>query len=166
MSTLAEIGDGLERAWDSIADGWRQLRQKATHALTRFKPLSSEGKLETAEDVFLQRGSRWGLLAADVSESDSEVNVRLEAPGLEADKFDIHVVGKVLVVRGEKQVQRAQTEGRFYVLECAYGSFERAVPLPVEVDESAATASYRRGVLHMKLPKKAAARARRIEVQY
>ncbi|MGI9319925.1 MAG: Hsp20/alpha crystallin family protein [Thiogranum sp.] len=166
MSTFAEIGEGLERAWDSIADGWRQLRQRAAHALTRFKPLSGEGKLETAEEVFLQRSSRWGLLAADVSESDAEVNVRLEAPGLEADNLDIHVVGNVLVVRGEKKVQRAQTEGRFYVMECAYGSFERAVPLPVEVDESAAKASYRRGVLHIKLPKKAAARARRIEVQY
>jgi len=127
--------------------------------------LSGEGELETAEEVFLQRSSRWGLLAADVSESDAEVNVRLEAPGLEADNLDIHVVGNVLVVRGEKKVQRAQTEGRFYVMECAYGSFERAVPLPVEVDESAAKASYRRGVLHIKLPKKAAARARRIEVQ-
>jgi len=166
MSTFAEIGEGLERAWDSIADGWRQLRQRAAHALTRFKPLNREGKIETAEEVFLQRSSRWGLLAADVSESDTEVNVRLEVPGLEADNFDIHVVGNVLVVRGEKQVQHTQTEGRFHVMECAYGSFERAVPLPVEVDENAAKASYRRGVLHIKLPKKVVARARRIEVQY
>ena len=166
MSTFAEIGEGLERAWDSIADGWRQLRQRATHALTRFNPSSREGQLETAEELYLQRSSRWGLLAADVSETDSEVNVRLEAPGLEADNFDIHVVGNVLVVRGEKQVRHASTEGRFHVMECAYGSFERAVPLPLEVDENAAKASYRRGVLHIKLPKKAAARARRIEVQY
>lgn len=166
MSTFAEIGDGLERAWDSIADGWRQLRQRATHALTRFNPLNREGKLETAEEVFLQRSSRWGLLAADVSENGAEVNVRLEAPGLEADNFDIHVVGNVLVVRGEKKVQHVLTEGRFHVMECAYGSFERAVPLPVEVDENAAKASYRRGVLHIKLPKKATAAARRIEVQH
>jgi HSP20 family protein len=166
MSTFSEIGEGLERAWDSIADGWRQLRQRATHALTRFNPSSREGQLETAEELYLQRSSRWGLLAADVSETDSEVNVRLEAPGLEADNFDIHVVGNVLVVRGEKQVRHSSTEGRFHVMECAYGSFERAVPLPLEVDENAAKASYRRGVLHIKLPKKAAARARRIEVQH
>ncbi len=164
MSTFAEIGEGLERAWSSIADGWRQLRQTATHALTHFKPLNGKGELETAEAVFLQRSLRWGLLAADVSEGDTEVNVRLEAPGLEADNFDIQVLGKVLVVRGEKQVQHANIEGRFHVMECAYGSFERAVPLPVEVDENAAKASYRRGVLHIKLPKKATAGVRRIEV--
>ena len=166
MSTFAEIGEGLERAWDSIADGWRQLRQRATHALTRFKPLRREGKLQTADEVFMQRGSRWGLLAADVGESDTEVKVRLEMPGLETDNIDIHVMGNVLVVRGEKRVQHEQTEGRFHVMECAYGSFERAVPLSAEVDEDAAKASYRRGVLYVVLPKKATARARRIEVQY
>ena len=165
MSTFAEISEGLERAWDSISDGWRQLRQRATHALTWFNPLNGKGKLETADEVFLQRSSRWGLLAADVSESDTQVKVRLEVPGLEAEDFDIHVVGNVLVVRGEKQVQHEQTESRFHAMECAYGSFERAVALPVAVDENAAKASYKRGVLYMKLPKKVTAKARRVEVQ-
>ena len=166
MSTFTEFGEGLERAWDSISDGWRQLRQRATHALTHFKPLNRKGELETAEDIFLQRSSRWALLAADVSETDTQVNVRLEVPGLEADNFDIHVVGNLLLVRGEKRIQQESTEGRFHVMECAYGSFERAVPLPADVDENTAKAHYRRGVLHIKLPKKAAAGSRRIEIQY
>ncbi|HFD81065.1 MAG TPA: Hsp20/alpha crystallin family protein, partial [Gammaproteobacteria bacterium] len=54
--------------------------------------------------------------------------------------------------------------GRFHVIECAYGSFERAIPLPAEVDEQGARARYRRGVLTVRLPKKAGARKRRIEV--
>jgi HSP20 family protein len=166
MSTFSEFGEGLERAWDSVSDGWRQLRRRAAHALTRFKPLNTKGELETAEEVFLQRSSPWGLLAADVSETDTQVNVRLEVPGLEADNFDIHVIGNVLLVRGEKRVERANAEGRFHVMECAYGSFERAVPLPVDVDENAAKASYRRGVLQIKLPRKVAAGSRRIEIQY
>lgn len=166
MSTLADIGEGLESAWDSIADGWRQLRQRATHALTRFTPVKKGNAIETADEMLLQRASRWGLLAADVSETETEVRVRLEVPGLEADNFDLHVVGNVLVVRGEKQVQREQTEGRFHVMECAYGSFERAVPLTVEVDEHNARARYKRGVLNIYLPKKASAQARRIEVKY
>jgi HSP20 family protein len=166
MSTFSEFGEGLERAWDSVSDGWRQFRRRAAHALTRFKPLNRKGELETAEEVFLQRSSPWGLLAADVSETDTQVNVRLEVPGLEADNFDIHVIGNVLLVRGEKRVERANTEGRFHVMECAYGSFERAVPLPVDVDENAAKASYRRGVLRIELPRKVAAGSRRIEIQY
>ena len=165
MSTLADIGEGLERTWDSIADGWRQLRRRATHALTRFTPVNRANDIEARDAVFLQRASRWGLLAADVSESGSEVRVRLEVPGLNADDFDLHVEGNVLVVRGEKQVRHEQTEGRLLVMECAYGSFERVVPLPAKVDESKATAKYRRGVLEIELPKKTSAKARRIEVR-
>ncbi len=165
MSAFTEFGEGLERALDSISDGWRHLRQRATQALTRFRPVQRQGELETAEELALQRSARWGLLTADVSEDDTTVGVRLEVPGLEADDFDIQVVGNVLVVRGEKQIRRTNIEGRFHIMECAYGSFERAIPLPVEVDENAAKASYRRGVLHIKLPKTAAATARRIEVR-
>lgn len=164
MSTFAEIGEGLERAWDTLSEGWRQLRRRATQALTRFNPGDRRGGLETTDEQFLQSASRWGLLTADVSENDDEVRVRLEAPGMEADDFDLQVNGNVLVVRGEKRVERDQVDGRFHVIECAYGSFERAIPLPAEVDEQGARARYRRGVLTVRLPKKAGARKRRIEV--
>ena len=165
MSTLADIGEGLERTWDSITEGWRQLRRRAAHALTRFTPLKQTDTIETSDDVMLQHASRWGLLAADVSENGRQVRVRLEVPGLEPDDFDLHVEGNVLVVRGEKQLRHEQTEGRYHVMECAYGSFERAVPLPAEVDEKTARARYRHGVLEIEMPKKVTAQARRIEVK-
>jgi HSP20 family protein len=83
---------------------------------------------------------------------------------MEPDKFDIDVVDNYLVVRGEKRVQQEQREGRFHVMECAYGRFERALPLPVEVEGHKATARYRRGVLTVSLPKHERARARRIQI--
>lgn len=49
-------------------------------------------------------------------------------------------------------------------MECAYGRFERALPLPVPVDEAGARARYKRGVLHVSLPKSRAAVRRRVEV--
>jgi HSP20 family protein len=91
---------------------------------------------------------------ADVSESGSEIRLRLEAPVLEADDFNLHVVGNVLAVHGDKQIQREQTEGRFHIMGCAYGSFERAVPLPVEVNEHQAGVRYKPGVLNIRLPQK------------
>jgi HSP20 family protein len=167
MTTLNQITEGLERTWDSIAEGWRQLRQRAGHALTRFSPGSARSGAQTGEAGFLQQASRWGLLAADVSESDEQVRVRLEVPGLNPEDIDLQVVdGNILVVRGEKQVQRERSDDRMFVMECAYGSFERAIPLPAEVEEGAAKASYRRGVLDVMLPRKPAARGRRIEVQH
>lgn len=165
MSTLDQMRSGLERAWDSIAEGWSQLRRRASQAVTRFTPSARSGELETGDEQFLRHTARWGLLAAEVQENDEEVSVSLEVPGMEPDGFDLQVVeGNVLVIRGDKRIERQQAHGRFHIMECAYGRFERAIPLPAQVEESGARARYRRGVLRVTLPKSRASRARRIEV--
>ena len=99
-----------------------------------------------------------------ITEGDKVV-VRLEAPGMEGADFDIEVVENYLVIRGQKNIERERTDGRYHILECAYGSFERALPLPEDVVADKAKASYKRGVLRVELPKSAAARHRRIDVQ-
>lgn len=166
MSTLDQIRDGLHRAWDSVSEGWRQLSERAASALTRFSPVRHSDQLQTAEDQLVANASRWGLLAAEVNETDKEVVVRLEVPGMERDDFDIDVVdGRYLVVRGEKRAERQEQRGRYYVMERAYGHFERAIPLPTAVEEGGTSAHYRRGVLQVTLPKAAAARVRRIQVE-
>ncbi len=166
MSTLEQIRHGLSRAWDSMAEGWQQLRERAAQAMTRYTPTRHTNALETAEDQVAAHSARWGLLAAEVQENEDEVVVRLEAPGMEKDQFDINVIdGRYLSVRGEKRVQREEKRGRYHVMECAYGSFERAVALPTEVDDGGAKASYRNGVLRISLPKVRGGGARRIQVQ-
>lgn len=165
MSTLQQLKQGLGRFWDSLSEGWQQLQQRAGHALTRFQPGTRRGELQTREEQIEQQASRWGLLAAELQEDETQLTVRLEAPGLDKDHFDISVVDNHLVIRGEKHVQREQTQGRYHIMECAYGQFERALPLPAEVDESGARARYHDGILSVTLPKAARARQRRIEVQ-
>ncbi|HHH42675.1 MAG TPA: Hsp20/alpha crystallin family protein [Gammaproteobacteria bacterium] len=165
MSTLAFIGEGLDRAWESLSEGWQQLRQRASQAITRFQPFTRSSDVESAEDQLMQRALHWGLVAAEVEERDDEIIVRLEAPGLEADNFDISVVNGLLRVRGEKRMEREQQRGRYHVMECAYGSFERNIPLPRSVDATGVKARYRRGVLTVRLPIAESARVRRIEVQ-
>jgi HSP20 family protein len=71
----------------------------------------------------------------------------------------------VLTVWGEKRVDREATEGRWRVVQCAYGSFRRDVALPVSVKADKTKASYRDGVLRIELPKSDESRARRIAVQ-
>ena len=165
MSSLDQVRHGLNRLWDNLAEGWQNLRERASQAMTRFAPLRSSSTLETAEERFIRSASRWGLLTAELSEDDQQVRVRLEAPGMEAGDFDLSVVDNHLVIRGEKKVQREQSEGRYYMMECAYGSFERALPLPAPVDEDRATAKYKRGVLTITLPKIQVGATRRITVK-
>lgn len=164
MSTLQHLGDSLGRTWDNLSEGWHHLRERAGQALTRFRPLGHQGDLDTWEDQVMRRSSDWGLLATELQEDDDSLVVRLEVPGMAREDFDIDVVQNHLVVRGEKRVSRERRGGRFHVMECAYGSFERAVPLPVEVDGQRAEARYRRGVLSVVLPKVRRATARRIPV--
>jgi len=164
MSTLDQMRDGFHHTVDYLAEGWHTLRQHATHALTRFTPQQKAGELETVEDQLMKKSAGWGFLAAEVKEEDDKVLVRLEIPGMDHDSFEIHVVDDVLVVRGEKQVEREENTGRYYLLERAYGAFERAVQLPAEVDEDKAEAKYKRGVLYLTFPKTQHRTYRRIAV--
>jgi HSP20 family protein len=155
----------MNMAWDALVEGWRELYHRAADALTRFTPQRPKGELlPREEEEFALRSSGWGVLAAEVFDDDDQVVVRLEAPGMEPDEFTLQVIGDRLWVRGRKQLQRERTEGRYHVSECAYGSFERAIRLPDEVDSSQAKARYRRGVLRVELPQSGTRRRRRIKV--
>ncbi|MFP4695968.1 Hsp20/alpha crystallin family protein [Thiohalospira sp.] len=166
MDTRA-IRQRMNRAWDTLAEGWNHLAQRASQALTRFYPVRhrDEAGVETARERHEHAGAAWGLLAAEVSDTADNVVVELEAPGMEADDFDLHVVDDTLVVRGEKRVESERDEGRFHVMERAFGAFERAIPLPAPVEEDGAKAQYRKGVLRVTLPKSRTARRRRIAVE-
>lgn len=166
MSTFEQLRHGLEHAWDQLGEGWRALRERAGQALTRFHPTERRGgALETVGEQRVRHGNRWGLLAAELLETDEQVEVRLEVPGMDLQDFDISVRDQILVVRGHKQVARDERRGNYLISERAFGSFERALPLPAPVDEGRADALYRDGVLTVRLPKQASARHRRIPVE-
>lgn len=165
MSTIEELRDGLGQALFTVAEGWHQLRQRAAQALTRFTSERPAGEVETAADQVAGRASRWGLLAAELRENDTHLALRLEAPGLDPDDFEIRVVDDYLVVGGEKRVERERRHGHYHMMECAYGRFERAIPLPAAVDEDHIEARYRQGVLTVILPKVQPSRTNRIKIK-
>jgi HSP20 family protein len=165
MSTLHQLREGLNEAWDTLVDGWQRLYRRAAGAITRFTPGRKAGDsgTEGKRDIAI-RSVGWGVLAAEVFDDDDKIVVRLEAPGLEKEDFDLQVMNGYLVVRGEKQIERERSEGHFYVTECAYGSFERAIPLPDEVQAEKAHASYKNGVLRVEFPRSRPAHRRKISV--
>lgn len=164
MEQLQQLRRGLNRAWDGLVEGWQHLWHNAAEAVTRFTPSrEEEGAADTRQ--LLSQASQWGVLPAEVRETGDAIKVRLEAPGMEADDFDLQAQGDLLVVRGEKRANREERDGDYLRVESAYGRFERAIPLPAEVDADGAQARYRRGVLHVTLPKSSRERSRRVEVQ-
>lgn len=152
---LDDIRHGVGALWESVTDGWERLRQTAAGALTRYRPGDPAGlpTRDEIDDASYMPSASWAMLGGDVFEDDKRIVVRLEAPGMNKGDFDIQVLDDALVVRGEKRFAREGTEGRWRVLQCAYGSFLRTVPLPAPVRSDKSRASYRDGVLRVELPK-------------
>lgn len=152
---LNQMKDGLNALWGNMAEGWRHLGQTAGNALTRFRPGDSTNMPPASEvdDDFYRPARGWAMLGGDVFEDENRVVVRLEVPGMEKDEISLEIVDGVLNVSGEKRFERESSEGRWRVMQCAYGAFRRAVPLPVAVKADAARASYKNGVLRVEFPK-------------
>lgn len=163
---LENLKENMGAWWDNLAEGGRHLWQSAAGALTRFKP-GDKTNLPASDSVDDQSwlpSHGWSLLGGDVFEDDDRLVVRLEVPGLEKDELNIEIRDDALVVSGEKRFERQATEGRWRVVQCAYGQFRRVVPLPVAVKADAATARYRNGVLRVELPKAVAGRQKAIPI--
>ena len=156
-----QLKQGADQAWESLSEGWRELSARASGALTRFRPAAAPSK-PAAEDEQLPPLSNWAFIAADVFDDDDKVIVRIEAPGMRREDFNVEVTGDVLTVWGEKRIERESSSGRYRMVQCAYGSFRRDVTLPASVTVDKTKASYRDGVLRIELPKSEGTRARRI----
>jgi HSP20 family protein len=117
-------------------------------------------------EPWLARGETFGGFSPqiDVTETDKEVKVCAEIPGVEAKDVDVSIENGTLVIRGEKKYEREENERGQYRMERSYGSFERSIALPAEVDEAKAKAEFKNGVLRLTLPKKAGAESRRKKI--
>jgi len=100
----------------------------------------------------------------DVTETDKEIKVSADIPGVEPKDIDVSVEDGMLTIKGEKKYERQEKEKRQYRMERSYGSFERAIELPAEVDESKAKAEFKKGVLRLALPKRLGAPSRRKKI--
>lgn len=89
----------------------------------------------------------------DVSETEKEVLVKAELPGMDPKDIDVSVQGRLLSIRGERKQESEQKGKNFHRIERSYGSFSRTVELPAEVDEGGVKAAYKRGVLNLSMPK-------------
>ena len=93
------------------------------------------------------------MLNGDLFEDESRLVVRLEVPGMSKEDICIEVSDEAVVISGEKRFESENSQGRWRVMQCAYGSFRRVVPLPTAVKTDEVRASYKNGVLRVDLPK-------------
>jgi len=105
------------------------------------------------------------LPTMDVAETDKEIEITAELPGLEEKDVQINVADDVLTIRGEKKAEKEEKDKNYRLVERSYGSFERSLELPKGVNLDAIKASIDKGVLKVSVPKPAPAQVKKVEVK-
>ena len=105
------------------------------------------------------------LPALDLSETDNELVVKCEVPGLEPKDIDISLSNGMLTIKGEKKQEREEKKADYHLVERSYGSFTRSIQLPKEVQSDKISASYKNGILKINLPKSEEAKKKEIKIK-
>lgn len=145
-------------------------------ALIRWTPLRSVMSFRDEMDRLLD--ASYGRMAPsgemyegdwfppmDFSETDGEVIACLEIPGLSKDDIKVSVQNDFLTISGEKKQEQTEEKENVHKVERTYGMFKRVLKLPAEVDSAKVKASYKDGVLKVKLPKVEAKKPKEIPIQ-
>ena len=143
--------------------------------LTRWQPWDVRGEMNRLQDemnrLFGRVGNGARSLAAsaypplNLWEDDNNLYVEAELPGFNLDDLEMFVTGEnQLSIKGERK-QPGLENGTWHRQERGYGAFGRLMELPTPVDSDQVSAEFKNGVLTVKLPKKAEAKPRRIEVK-
>jgi HSP20 family protein len=114
------------------------------------------------------RGGWQGITpAVDIDETEKEMVITAELPGVSDKDVEVSLVGDMLIIKGEKKAEHEQKDGDSYYMERRFGSFSRSVRLPFEVSDEKVDAKFKDGVLTIHLPKPAELQraVRRVEVR-
>ncbi len=130
--------------------------------LVRYNPWKEidtvERRFNSLFDEFLPR--KWKdftrfseIPAAEISETDDTIYLKLEIPGMEAKDLDIEATEDTITISGERKSESKTEEKGFTKSEFYYGKFHRVIPLPVSIQNNNVTAEYKDGILNLTLPK-------------
>ncbi len=140
--------------WDPYRD-LVTLREK----MNRLFEDSVPGQTENRE----MAGSSW-TPAVDIYETEHEIVLSAEVPGIDEKDIEIKVEENTLTLRGERKFEKETQEENFHRIERAYGSFFRSFSLPHYVDQTKIKAEHEHGVLKVVLPKKSESKPRKVTI--
>lgn len=152
----------IQRRRQGWSDPWSVLNELQRDLNTWFN--------DSLDRVSGSRSPVMGLLdrevwpPVDVIETPEAFVVRAELPGQERDQISIRVQGRSLSVEGECGAKPSEVAGEVLRSECPVGKFHRTIGFPVGIDGEKVSASYRDGILEIRLPKAEEQKPRQVEV--
>ncbi len=128
-------------------------------ALVRYNPWQEMNSLQRQLNRLFDDAlttNDWGdfgnlakIPAAELTETDDEIHLKLEVPGISAKDLDIQVMADRVAISGERKSEiKEKTRSEF-----RYGKFQRVIPLPARIQNTNVTADYKDGILNLTLPK-------------
>jgi HSP20 family protein len=140
--------------------------------LKRYQPNSHQLRREMSDlfdNVFqawpFERTGGSTFPALNIWEDAESFHAEADLPGVDPKDVDIQVEGNVLTLRGEKKNETEDQGKNYHFVERVYGTFQRTVQLPSNVDPEKVAASYKNGVLTVTIAKKPEAKSRKIEIR-
>jgi HSP20 family protein len=143
---------------------WEPFREFATmqDRMNRMNRLFRESYSPEGPEEALTTTSFAPLV--DIYEDEHNITLKLEVPGIDEKDIDVRIEGNTLTVHGERKIEKEEKEENFRRVERQYGAFTRSFTLPSSVDPGQVSADYEKGVLKIKLAKKAEAKPKQIKV--
>lgn len=105
------------------------------------------------------------LPAIDVSESDAEITIRAEMPGVPAKELDVSISCTTLTIAGEKEESSERKDEAFHHCERRFGAFRRSIDLPESADPDKVTAESDNGVITIHVAKKPGTKPKQVEIK-
>lgn len=140
-------------------------------ALTRWEPfadlLDLRREMDQLLETFFGRApaeAAWSP-AVDVYETKDDIVVKAELPGVKPEDVEVSIVGDTLTLKGERRKEAEVREEGYYRIERSYGAFQRSLTLPSVVNAEKVKATYKDGLLEIKLPKKEEAKPKTVKVE-
>jgi HSP20 family protein len=157
-------------------------KEKETKAVTPWRPFMDLTRWESdmdrmMEDFFGRRFRPWwperargddlGVKAptVDVFEEKDDIVVKAELPGMEKENIEVNLTDHMLTIKGEKKKEEEVKEEKYYRSERSYGAFVRTLELPRDVHGDKVKATFKNGVLEIRMPKTEEAKAKEIKVK-
>jgi len=136
-------------------------------SLSHYDPLTNFRVFEDAFTRMLsepQTNRPWSP-AVDIYETENELVLKADLPDVDAKNVDVRVENLTLTVSGERKFEKSGNEKGFHRIERSYGNFTRSFAVPNTFDTENIAATFKNGVLTVKLPKKEAAKPRTIKIE-
>lgn len=103
--------------------------------------------------------------AIEAYETESDVVIRVELPGIDPKQVDVSVTEDTLTIKGEARSEHEESRRNYYRRELRYGSFVRSIALPAGVQGDKASATYKNGIMEVRVPKSERARPKTVKVE-